>query len=53
MKKIRVKCANCGMIYDITEAEGREKIWNVNCCPKCESNAYDLVHSKPSDVLRY
>jgi predicted nucleic acid-binding Zn-ribbon protein len=31
--KIRVKCANCGMIYDINH--------NISTCPKCGSNAYD------------
>jgi len=43
MKKKRVKCANCGMVYDFTEAEPNELVWVTNCCPKCGSNAYDII----------
>lgn len=41
--KERVRCANCGMVYDITNL--------VQKCPKCGSNAYDLL--KGSYVIQY
>lgn len=45
----RVKCANCGMIYNKPPAE--KVFWigvpftvsGVEFCPKCGSNAYDPV----------
>ena len=41
MKK-RVKCANCGMIYDI-KPEGDVVMWeSPGICPKCGSNAHDI-----------
>jgi len=52
MKKIRVKCANCGMIYDITKAEAGELVWETCCCPKCDSNAYDVIKDM-SFVVEY
>lgn len=46
-QRIRVKCANCGMIYDLLLFEGS---WDGNSlenargeCPKCTSNAFDKV----------
>lgn len=36
--KKRVKCANCGMIYDIILGSP----FTVGC-PKCGSNAYDEI----------
>lgn len=53
--KNRVKCANCGMIYDIILFEGS---WDGDCkenmrgeCPKCGSNAFDVIN--PENILRY
>lgn len=42
-KKIRVKCANCGMIYDITRPNyaGLNPDDIRGKCPKCGSNAFD------------
>ena len=42
---MRVKCANCGMIYDITSSpmEFRSEMERLSCatCPGCGSNAKD------------
>ncbi|MHC4121973.1 MAG: hypothetical protein ACYSSI_00235 [Planctomycetota bacterium] len=47
---MRVKCANCGMIYDInpTSMDFRTEMERLSCasCPKCKSNAKDVI-SKP------
>lgn len=44
---MRVKCANCRMIYDITSTsmEIRTEQERLSCavCPKCGSNAKDVV----------
>jgi formate dehydrogenase maturation protein FdhE len=44
---MRVKCANCGMIYDInpTPMDFRTETECNQCavCPKCQSNAKDRV----------
>jgi len=57
--KKRVKCANCGMIYDIV---GYEEIMpTAGKCPGCGSNAFDPVgvdanpvniHKKYAERLR-
>lgn len=39
-KKKRVKCANCGMIYDIHPETWLGQLGRGEC-PKCNSNAYD------------
>jgi len=44
MKK-RVKCANCGMIYDIKPEGDMVMETFPGICPKCDSNAYDVVKS--------
>ncbi len=45
---MRVKCANCGMIYDTnpTPMDFRTEIERVSTatCPKCGSNAKDRVN---------
>ena len=43
MKK-RVKCANCGTIYDINRCEW-DRNQEIGCCPKCKSNAYDVIRT--------
>lgn len=44
---MRVKCANCGMIYDInpTSMDCRSEPEMLDCgqCPKCGSNAKDKI----------
>jgi len=44
---MRVKCANCGMIYDINPStmDFRTERERLSCgiCPKCKSNAKDVV----------
>lgn len=44
-KKIRVKCANCGMVYDIYRPEfwTTDPIEPKGKCPKCGSNAFNVV----------
>ena len=46
-KKMRVKCANCGMIYDITpttmEFRTEQEMYRCGVCPKCKSNAKDVI----------
>ena len=42
MKK-RVKCANCGMVYDIKSEGDMVIIISPGICPKCGSNAYDVL----------
>lgn len=43
--KLRVKCANCGMTYDITILNytgiGPDEIRGK--CPRCGSNAFDRL----------
>ena len=46
MKK-RVKCANCGMIYDIKPEGGSGMLVSYGICPKCGSNAYDVEKTFP------
>lgn len=44
---MRVKCSNCGMIYDInpTPMDFRSELEIVNTavCPSCKSNAKDVI----------
>ena len=44
---MRVKCANCGMIYEVTGStmEFRSERERFDCatCPKCGSNAKDVA----------
>lgn len=44
---MRVKCANCGMIYDInpTSTDFTSKYERFSCaqCPGCKSNAKDKL----------
>ena len=42
MKK-RVKCANCGMIYDILIGDYESEHLLIGECPKCKSNAFNVV----------
>jgi len=39
----RVKCANCGMVYDIKPEGDIIMVMSPGTCPKCKSNAYDIV----------
>lgn len=47
---MRVKCANCGMIYDISPTSmefGTEtEVLSQGQCPKCKSNAKDVVQKE-------
>ncbi len=40
MKK-RVRCVNCGMIYDICVSTWNEEDNLHGICPKCKSNAFE------------
>lgn len=44
---MRVKCANCGMVYDIPvsnmEFRDEQTIIDHGVCPGCKSNAKDRV----------
>jgi hypothetical protein len=42
-KVTRVKCANCGFIYDKVETTSGELIWATVACDKCGSNASDPI----------
>lgn len=42
MDKTRVKCANCGMIYD--------RCLGQTVCPNCKSNAYNISQEEKRDV---
>lgn len=42
MKK-RVKCANCGMVYDIIVGDFTLEQQLMGSCPKCKSNAFDVL----------
>jgi len=46
---MRVKCANCGMIYEVgvTPCDFRtpQEVLASGTCPKCKSNAKDVVQS--------
>jgi len=47
--KIRVRCANCGTIFDrVTNFGGEVEFTDDLCynCPKCSSNAYDVIVEK-------
>lgn len=50
----RVKCVNCGTIYDKPPAEKifwigvPFRVEGMECCPKCGSNAADLIE-QPSE----
>ena len=48
MNKTRVKCANCGMIYDLViNDEPKEYPDEPNDrCPGCGSNAYDKLQTE-------
>lgn len=46
MKK-RVKCANCGTVYDIKPEGDMIMVMSSGICPKCKSNAYDVVKTFP------
>ena len=41
--KKRVKCANCGMIYDILIGDGTPEYLTTGECPQCKSNAYKVI----------
>lgn len=49
-KKTRVKCANCGMIYDMVETEQGETTRPAIGCPECKSNAYDPLVTQPKHI---
>lgn len=44
---MRVKCANCSMIYDITptsmDFRSEHEMLSCGTCPKCKSNAKDII----------
>lgn len=44
---MRVKCANCGTIYDISsstmEFRSKLEVLASGVCPKCKSNAKDRI----------
>jgi len=44
---MRVKCANCGMIYDVnpTPMDYTTEQERLSCatCPSCKSNAKDVI----------
>lgn len=42
MKK-RVRCANCGMVYDILIGDYQNEHQLTGSCPKCKSNAFDTI----------
>ena len=42
MKK-RVKCANCGMIYNILIENYESEHQITGECPKCKSNAFNVI----------
>ena len=44
--KERVKCANCGMVYDRLLPDMMPDTGSAQC-PKCKSNAYDAIE-KPT-----
>lgn len=46
MTKKRVKCANCGTIYDIRLIGGMIRVMSPDNCPKCQSNAYDIISTE-------
>jgi len=46
--KKRVRCANCGMIYDIVGYG--DILPTTGKCPKCGSNAFDLVGKDANSV---
>ena len=48
-EKKRVKCANCGMIYDIYPETWFEQLGRGEC-PKCNSNAFNEI---PPHIVRY
>lgn len=50
IEKKRVKCANCGMIYDIYPETWLGQL-NRGECPKCSSNAYDELGS--NNIIKY
>jgi len=45
MKK-KVKCANCGMVYDIFVGEYDNPRELYGTCPECKSNAFDFDGEK-------
>lgn len=52
-KKLRLKCANCGMLYDIyiDEKYQGDPLSPKSVCPKCGSNACDKIN--PDNMLEY
>lgn len=52
MKRTRVKCANCGMVYDIIVSQPTNISYenDSGICPKCKSNAYNKI---PDYTPRY
>ncbi len=49
--KERVKCANCGMVYDRLLPDMMPDTGSAQC-PKCKSNAYDAIE-KPTWKKQY
>lgn len=43
MGKKRVKCANCGMVYDILFDDLTPEHLAIGDCPGCKSNAFDTL----------
>lgn len=48
--KRRVKCANCGMTYDLMIDDCTPEWLTSGRCPSCKSNAYDKI---PIEWKRY
>jgi len=44
---MRVKCANCGMIYDRVPICDMFPSMGYLPCPRCGSNAADVIHPQP------
>jgi len=46
---MRVKCANCGMVYDIhpssMEFRTEQEVLQLGQCPGCKSNAKDTIEN--------
>ena len=48
----RVKCANCGMVYDV-KGYGLMMGPVSGTCPNCKSNAYDVIKSEGREWRHY
>lgn len=48
--KVRVKCVNCGMIYDIYISEWNKENNLRGKCPKCNSNAWEKYNENEWEV---